>query len=179
MAGQIEEHMIFAENVDYLINNAHSFQNLPSRLFHDNVKNFRIVYMANGTDMGWYLLQKRTNIISKFFGLFTKTFIQWRVVCGCDRGAHGYYNYQACTTANAAAQLVHTLPEVLKAELGNRNMDSLQREGYPRGEITKELNIYKTIANCKFVKEKDIFHCVFENMIIKDYDLDKIIEKGE
>jgi hypothetical protein len=168
----LEEQMKYMENVNYLTNNSHCFKNLPFRIFQDNINNFRIVYMANGTDCGWYLLQKRTNIVSRFFGLFTKTFIQWRVVCGCDMGAPGYYNYQAHTTANPAAQLLHTIPDVLKAELGNRNLESLHREGYPRGPITKEMDIYKTIVNCKFEKETDIFHCILENAIIKDYDLD-------
>jgi hypothetical protein len=165
-----DEHRKFCENVDYLFQNCHTFKNLNHTTFHNNLKNFRIVKMENGTDSDWYLLQRKTGILSKLLRVFGYRW-EWRVVCGCDRAAWGQFNNQADTASNAIAHITSTIPEILKAYMGNRQIYRFDRDGYPRGEITKELDIYKTLLNCNFTEEKDVFHCIFESAIYKEKEI--------
>jgi hypothetical protein len=160
------------------INEVHPyyFRDLPMNFIYDHLGDFRIVKMANGSDMDWYLLHKRKNIVSRFFGLFTKEFIQWYVVCGCDVGAYGYYNYQTKTSANPQYHLMYTIPDFLRSYLGNTQYFSGVRDGYPRGSISKELDIRETLTNLKVSKEENLMHSITECSIVKDYELERAIK---
>lgn len=176
MSGIIQDHVDYHMAISRINEiNPRYFENLEVNFIYKHLENFRIVKIANGSDMNWYLLHKRTNIISRFFGLFTKTTFQWYVVCGCDRGSMGYYAFQADTACNPYSKFLHTIPDFLRAYLGNRQILRVDREGFPNGEILNELDIRATLTNLKMDKEADVFHSLAECAIFKEQFLDKTL----
>lgn len=171
----LEQHMNFCKNLKKIVDNYECFKNIDMKMLHNIHKNFKIVKILNGRDFNWYVLQKRNFIFFSLSKIFKSIKLGWYVSFGGDlKGSdRNFYYSNAITTTDPVTHLIHTIPNILRAYLENIQYD-YDRPGYPNGKIVKELKIYDTIANCKFNDETDLFHCLLENSIIDDYEINKI-----
>jgi hypothetical protein len=143
--------------------------------FAKNIENFKIVQYENGNDLNWYLLYKRKMIICKWFGL---EYVYYKPICGYDLGRDGLYSHELCCTANPVVLLIRTIPDFLRADLGNRQIKSRTRGRLPNGKEIRELDIINTIKKVsETIKangvNKSLFDVFLENCVYLNSNCDE------
>lgn len=136
----------YKTSIDTITKLYDDFKHIPKELLYSIPSNFRIVKMLNGRNTNWYLLRK-----SKFLGLFTN----WKICTSYDQGR--LYGCEEITCSNPVYLIIESIPDILRAYIGNRQIFNPRPIPYPRYGIQEEIDIKKELTISAIDTSKSLF----------------------